>query len=175
MLLGNTLQKLVQRIIQVKRDLRISFNRSSCSEQNEYWIQMGLLNSDLLFCPVRSGKHPREEIHGWMEESLLVVSESRSQLRLREVGWPQSRRQREDVTALGMTSKVGPAWGHRRRLGSLSRSLQIPFSMTQRTLFKQLSASSLVSNLSLFHIIVPFAEGLQEVSHMTEAVGKLHF
>lgn len=44
---------------------------------------------------------------------------------------PQSRRQREDVTALGMTRKVGPAWGHRPRLGTRSRSLQTPFPVTQ--------------------------------------------
>lgn len=52
------------------------------------WIQSRLLNSDLLFCPVVSGKN-----HGWKEEILVAVLESRSQLRLGEVDWlTQSRR-----------------------------------------------------------------------------------
>lgn len=37
---------------------------------------------------------------------------------------------------------------------------------------KRLPVSSPVSNLSLFHIVFPFAEELQKASHMAEAVGE---
>lgn len=42
-------------------------------------------------------------------------------------------------------------------------------------LLKQQPASTVASNLSLSHIMVPFAIELQEVPSVTEAPGKLHF
>lgn len=68
-----------------------------------------MLNSDLLFCPVRSAKNPRAEIHGWKNGC----------------DWMTPRAEGR-CPALAMT---GRASGHSP--GGLSRSLEIPFPMAQ--------------------------------------------
>lgn len=68
-----------------------------------------------------------------------------------------------------MTCEAGPALGHKHRAGSPSSPCKrLCLGLDERCL-KRLPVSSLVSNLSSFHIASPFAEELQ-VPHMAEAV-----
>lgn len=133
---------------------KVWVTESSWSKGTQDLIQLFLLrvkralNSDLLFYPVRSGKNPRAEMNGWENGCDWVTPRA------------------EGMSCLGNASSC---------LGAQPRPLEIPFPMTQQSLLWLQSASSLENNLSLFHIMFPFVEELQEVSHMTAAVEKSHF